>query len=206
VFQRFTDEARMAMVSAQEEARRLEHDRIATEHLLLGCAHADASMAALLPPLEDMRAELVRVAGEGRHSGGQIPFTERLTKTLELALRESDRREQSWIGTPHLVLAVTEQRDSGACGVLVALGSDVQDLRTGVEEALRNPPLPNRLEDVLDEARRLADEDGRAADPGDALLALSESDALVRQALEDLGVGREALRQAVSRARSRLKA
>jgi ATP-dependent Clp protease ATP-binding subunit ClpA len=205
VFERFSEEARMAMGHAQVEARRLGHERIATEHLLLGCARADVSMAALLPSFEDMRAELARVAGEGRYRDGQVPFSERLTKTLELAVRESHRREQSWIGTPHLVLAVTEQRDSGACGVLAALGVDLEELRAGVEEALQNPPLPNRLEDVLDDARRLADEDGRVADPGDALLALSESDPLVRMALEDLGVGHAPLRDAVSRARGRLK-
>ncbi len=95
MFERFTERARQVIVLAQEEARSLRHNYIGTEHLLLGLLREADGVAArvlgtLEVTLEEVRTEVTRIVGEGdSESQGQIPFTPRAKKVLELALARS---------------------------------------------------------------------------------------------------------------------
>ena len=95
MFERFTERARQVVVLAQEEARALKHNYIGTEHLLLGLLREEEGVAArvldgLEVSVEEVRAAVVRIVGSGEESPqGQIPFTPRAKKVLELALREA---------------------------------------------------------------------------------------------------------------------
>ena len=97
MFERFTERARHAVVFAQEEARILGHNHIGTEHILLGLLREEAdagarALGSLHVSIEKVRAEVVRIVGEGEAGAvttGQIPFTPRAKKVLELSLREA---------------------------------------------------------------------------------------------------------------------
>jgi ATP-dependent Clp protease ATP-binding subunit ClpC len=95
VFERFTESARQVVVLAQDEARTLKHDYIGTEHLLLGLARqqdtvAQQALGSLGVTLEEVRGEVGRIVGEGQRPAlGQIPFAPRTKKVLELSLREA---------------------------------------------------------------------------------------------------------------------
>ena len=95
MFERFTERARQVVVLAQEEARILKHNYIGTEHILLGLLREEEGLAArvlesLDITVERVRAQVVRIVGSGEEvTSGQIPFTPRAKKVLELALREA---------------------------------------------------------------------------------------------------------------------
>jgi ATP-dependent Clp protease ATP-binding subunit ClpC len=100
------------MVLAQDEARALRHNYIGTEHLLLGLLREQRGLAArvlgsLAITSEEARAQLVRIVGQGDEVvTGQIPFTARAKKVLELALREALSLGHDYIGTEHLLLGL----------------------------------------------------------------------------------------------------
>src|SRR5512136_706879 len=110
MFERFTERARQVVVLAQEEARALKHNYIGTEHLLLGLLREEEGVAArvldgLEVSVEEVRAAVVRIVGSGEESPqGQIPFTPRAKKVLELALREALSLGHNYIGTEHILL------------------------------------------------------------------------------------------------------
>ena len=93
MFERFTERARQVVVLAQDEARHLKHDYIGTEHILLGLLREEEGVAArvlrqLGIPEEEVRAQVARIVGSGDDvATGQIPFTPRAKKILELSLR-----------------------------------------------------------------------------------------------------------------------
>ena len=97
MFQRFTERARHVVVFAQEEARGFKHDYIGTEHILLGLLREEEGVAArVLGTLEitadGVRTQIAQIVGLGEEAAtGQIPFTPRAKKVLELALREIGR-------------------------------------------------------------------------------------------------------------------
>src|ERR671923_118537 len=92
MFERFTERARQVVVLAQEEARTLKHNYIGTEHILLGLLREEEGLAArvlesLDITVERVRAQVVRIVGSGEEvTSGQIPFTPRAKKVLELAV------------------------------------------------------------------------------------------------------------------------
>ena len=95
MFERFSDGARRAIVLAQDEARRLNHDHIGTEHILLGILRdgegvaADA-LGALGITLDAVRQQVEEIIGRGKKvPSGDVPFTPRAKKVLELSLREA---------------------------------------------------------------------------------------------------------------------
>src|SRR5947209_19007348 len=104
MFERFTERARQVVVLAQEEARTLKHNYIGTEHILLGLLREEEGLAAralmsLDITVERVRAQVVRIVGRGEEgTPGQIPFTPRSKRTLELALREALRSEERRVG------------------------------------------------------------------------------------------------------------
>ncbi len=128
MFERFTERARQVVVLAQEEARILKHNYIGTEHILLGLLREEEGLAArvlesLDITVERVRAQVVRIVGSGEEvTSGQIPFTPRAKKVLELALREALSLGHNYIGTEHILLALLELE--GGDGLLSGLGLD----------------------------------------------------------------------------------
>src|SRR3989441_7561312 len=140
MFERFTDRARRVVVLAQEEARMLDHNYIGTEHLLLGLVHegtgiASTALESLGISLRDVRARVEAIIGRGGGGPhGQIPFTPRAKKVLELSLREALQLGHDFIGTEHILLGLIREGEGVGAQVLVALGADLERVRRqGVE-------------------------------------------------------------------------
>ena len=144
MFERFTDKARRTVVLAQEEARRLRHDHIGTEHLLLGLLRerdgaAATALTSLRIGLDEARD---RIAAEGPpapgRSGemmsGHIPFTPQAKRTLELALREALQLGHDYIGTGHILLGIVRDPGCRGAAVLYELGADQAAVRARVTE------------------------------------------------------------------------
>ncbi|MCL5735355.1 MAG: ATP-dependent Clp protease ATP-binding subunit, partial [Actinobacteria bacterium] len=145
MFERFTERARQVIVLAQEEARTLRHNYIGTEHLLLGLLREADGVAArvlgsLEVSLEEVRGEVARIVGEGEHeSQGQIPFTPRAKKVLELALREALSLGHNYIGTEHVLLGLVRESEGVAARILNDLEVDADRVRQEVMRVLAGP-------------------------------------------------------------------
>ena len=145
MFERFTERARQVVVLAQEEAKNLHHNYIGTEHLLLGLLREADGVAArvlgsLEVTLEEVRGEVTRIVGEGEHeSQGQIPFTPRAKKVLELALREALSLGHNYIGTEHILLGLARESEGVAARILADLDVDLERVRQEVMRVLSGP-------------------------------------------------------------------
>jgi ATP-dependent Clp protease ATP-binding subunit ClpC len=130
MFERFTDQARRVVVLAQEEARRLNHSQIGTEHLLLGLLREPASVAtevlvSLGVSVEEVRVGVEESIGRGQTAPrGDMLFTPRAKRALELSLREAEQLGHHDVGTEHLLLGLLREGDGVAAQVLVGLGAD----------------------------------------------------------------------------------
>jgi len=142
MFQRFTDRSRQVVVLAQVEARRLDHNWIGTEHLLLGLIDEGGGVAArALESLgigqDAVRQQVVEIIGRGQQApSGHIPFTPRAKSVLELSLRESIQLGHDYIGTEHILLGLIRESDGVAAQVLVRLGADLDRVRQQVIQLL----------------------------------------------------------------------
>lgn len=138
MFERFTERARQVVVLAQHEARTLKHDYVGTEHILLGLLREQEGLAArvlesLNVDIEDVRAQVARVVGEGEEvTTGQIPFTPRAKKVLELSLREAISLGHNSIGTEHVLLGLARENEGLAARILLDFGIDAERLRNEV--------------------------------------------------------------------------
>jgi ATP-dependent Clp protease ATP-binding subunit ClpA len=167
MFERFTDRARRAVVLAQDEARRLDHNYIGTEHILLGLIHEGTGVAAralesLGVNLAAVRQQVEEIIGRGQQvPSGHIPFTPRAKKVLELSLRESQQLGQDYIGTEHILLGLIREGDGVAAQVLVKLGADLRRVRLQVIQLLHGhqaeEPVP-----TASAARELSLPEGKA--------------------------------------------
>ena len=146
MFERFTDRARRVVVLAQDEARRLNHNYIGTEHILLGLIHEGTGIAAkalesLGVNLAAVRQQVEEIIGRGQQAqSGHIPFTPRAKKVLELSLRESLQLGHNYIGTEHILLGLLREGDGVAAQVLVRLGADLNRVREQVIQLLHGHP------------------------------------------------------------------
>jgi ATP-dependent Clp protease ATP-binding subunit ClpC len=144
MFERFTDRAQRVVVLAQEEARRLNHNHIGTEHILLGLIHegegvAAASLESLDISLEAVRQQVEGIIGRGRAAPtGAIPYTPRAKKVLELSLREALQLGHHHIGTEHILLGLIREGRGAAAQVLVRLGADLARVREQVIQMLED--------------------------------------------------------------------
>lgn len=143
MFERFTDRARRVVVLAQEESRMLNHDRIGTEHLLLGLLRDDSETARALEhagiSLIAARGQLEQSPGRGRKGpSGHIPFTARAKKSLELALQVSQRLGGQSIGSPHLLRAILEMPDSSAQQLLKVFSVNIDELAVVADNLAQN--------------------------------------------------------------------
>src|ERR671937_406496 len=142
MFERFTERARQVVVHAQDEARALKHNYIGTEHLLLGLLRVEDGMAAkvlasLGVALEDVRARVADTIGLGDEvKGGEIPFTPRAKKVLELSLREALALGHNYIGTEHILLGLIRAGEGVAAQVLQTLRAHLNRVRQQVIQLL----------------------------------------------------------------------
>ena len=146
MFERFTDQSRRVVVLAQEEARRLDHNYIGTEHLLLGLRREERGAAARALESAEITAEAVReqietLIGRGQTApSGHIPFTRRAKKCLELSLREAMKLGHNYIGTGHLLLGLTSIQDCTGVRIRGAVGGDLAYLRSRVITEIEDQP------------------------------------------------------------------
>ena len=168
MFERFTDRARRVVALAQEEAKRLDHNYIGTEHILLGLIREGDGVAAkalesLGISLEVIRAQVEDRIGQGEQApSGHIPFTPRAKKVLDLSLRESEQLGHNYIGTEHILLGLIREGDGVAAQVLVMLGADLNRVRRQVIQLIHGPP-PGEDAPVTEMQARLVVVEGRLA-------------------------------------------
>jgi ATP-dependent Clp protease ATP-binding subunit ClpC len=142
MFERFTDRARRVVVLAQDDARMLNHNYVGTEHILLGLIHEGEGVAAqalgsLGIGLEAVRQQVEEIIGQGQQApSGEIPFTPRAKKVLELSLREAKQLGHNYIGTEHILLGLIREGEGVAAQVLVRLGADLNRVRQQVIQLL----------------------------------------------------------------------
>ncbi len=138
MFERFTDRARRVVVMAQEEARKMNHKYIGTEHLLLGLLAegegvAAKSLGSLGIDLNSTRETVIETVGVGQQAPtGHIPFTPRAKKVLELALREALQLGHNYIGTEHILLGLIREGEGVAAQVLGQAEAGLQKIRQTV--------------------------------------------------------------------------
>jgi len=142
VFERFTDRARRVVVLAQDESRRLNHDYIGTEHILLGLIAEGGGVAAralesLGISLESLRQRVEETVGRGeREPSGHIPFTPRAKTVLERSLTASRQLGHRYIGTEHILLGLLDEADGIAGQVLLSAGAYPDKVRQQVVRLL----------------------------------------------------------------------
>jgi len=143
MFNRFTERARKVIILAKEEARRFNHDYIGTEHILLGLIREGEGVAAAVlqkmgVSLENIRLEVEKLVQPGPSTQiiGDIPFTPRAKKALELAAEEARALGHNYIGTEHLLLGLIREGEGIASQVLLNLGMDLNTVRSEVMELL----------------------------------------------------------------------
>ncbi|MFA4854610.1 MAG: ATP-dependent Clp protease ATP-binding subunit [Candidatus Omnitrophota bacterium] len=143
MFNRFTERARKVIILAKEEARRFNHDYIGTEHILLGLIREGEGVAAAVlqkmgVSLENIRLEVEKLVQPGPTTQiiGDIPFTPRAKKSLELAAEEARSLGHNYIGTEHLLLGLIREGEGIASQVLMNLGMDLNSVRNEVMELL----------------------------------------------------------------------
>jgi ATP-dependent Clp protease ATP-binding subunit ClpC len=139
VLERFTDRARQVIDLAQDEARRFRHNYIGTEHLLLGLIRDETGLAARMLDSHGVRLEPAREwvtsqigVGDDEPFAGQLPFTPRMMKILELSLRDAEALNHHAIDTEHLLIALIHEGEGAALHMLQALGAPPEDVWTSI--------------------------------------------------------------------------
>ena len=142
MFEHFTDRAIRSIMLAQEEARRLGHNLVGTEQILLGLIAEGTSVAAIVlkefgVTLEQVRNLVAKIIGRGSGSTpAELPFTPKAKRLFELAFKEARQLGHNYIGPEHLLLAILQDKDSVAGKVLQHLGLEMTLLRTRLIQAI----------------------------------------------------------------------
>nr|WDA99015.1 Clp protease ATP binding subunit [Gronococcus sybilensis] len=142
MFERFTEKAIKVIMLAQEEARRLGHNFVGTEQILLGLIGEGTGIATkVLKPmginLKDARAEVEKIIGRGSgFVAVEIPFTPRAKRILEISLDEARELGHNYIGTEHLLLGLVREGEGVAARVLENLGVELAKVRPQVMKEL----------------------------------------------------------------------
>ncbi len=143
MFDRFTDRAKKVMSFARQEAMKFNHEYIGTEHILLGLVQEGSGVAAnvlknMTIDLEKIRHEVEKIVktGPSMVTMGQLPFTPRAKKVLELSMEEASQLAHNYIGTEHLLLGLIRENEGIAAQVLMNLGVKLDEVREEVLEFL----------------------------------------------------------------------
>ncbi len=154
MFERFTDQSRKVMALADQEAQRLNHEYIGTEHILLGLlAEGSGGGATVLRELgvdlEKAKTAVLTMVKEGPDPvwGGKLPQTPRAKKAIEFAIAEARELGHNYVGTEHILLGLLNEQDGVAAQALVRLGLNLDQvlsatlhLLEGKNEQSPNPP------------------------------------------------------------------
>ena len=138
MFERFTEKAIKVIMLAQEEARRLGHNFVGTEQILLGLIGEGTGIAAktlkqMGVNLKDARVEVEKIIGRGSgFVAVEIPFTPRAKRVLELAWDEARQLGHNYIGTEHLLLGLIREGEGVAAKVLESLSIEIGRVRSNV--------------------------------------------------------------------------
>ncbi|XP_057415994.1 chaperone protein ClpC, chloroplastic-like [Lotus japonicus] len=138
MFERFTEKAIKVIMLSQEEARRLGHNFVGTEQILLGLVGEGTGIAARVLKamgisLKDARVEVEKTIGRGSgFVAVEIPFTPRAKRVLELSLEEARQLGHNYIGSEHLLLGLLREGEGVAARVLQDLGADPNNIRAQV--------------------------------------------------------------------------
>ena len=141
-FDKFTERARRVLTLAQEEAQRLNHNYIGTEHILLGLVREEDGVAAkvlanLGVELNKVRSAVEFIIGRGeRSTTGEIGLTPRAKKVIELAIDEARQLGHNYIGTEHLLLGLLREGEGVAAGVLESFGINLERVRAEMTRIL----------------------------------------------------------------------
>ena len=161
MFDRFTDRAKKVMNLARQEAQRFNHEYLGTEHVLLGLVQEGSGVAANVLKnmgidLNKIRMEVEKIVktGPSMVTMGQLPFTPRAKKVLELSMEEAGNLGHNYIGTEHLLLGLIKENEGIAAQVLLNLGIKLEDVREEVLDFLG----ADTTEDEDDEASIGGDE------------------------------------------------
>ena len=142
MFERFTEKAIKVIMLAQEEARRLGHNFVGTEQILLGLIGEGTGIGpkvlkAMGVNLKDARVEVEKIIGRGSgFVAVEIPFTPRAKRVLELSLEEARQLGHNYIGTEHLLLGLIREGEGVAARVLENLGVDLSKVRSQIIQSL----------------------------------------------------------------------
>jgi ATP-dependent Clp protease ATP-binding subunit ClpC len=149
--ERFTQRARRVLSLAHEEAERMHHNYIGTEHLLLGLIREEGGVAGrvlrelgLEPPRVKEMVE--RLTGIGRHTGGRIQLAPGTEQVLQLAVEEARRMGHHYIGTEHLLLGLVRQGEGVGIDVLRRLGVTPEQIRRQTRRILQETPIRRSTE------------------------------------------------------------
>lgn len=163
-FDRFTQRARKALDLATEEARRLQHSYVGTEHLLLGLLREGDGIAArglhnLGVELEQARLQVEGITGKGEPGGAIQPgLTPRARKTIELAVDVARRLGHHYLGTEHLLMGIVREGEGLACAVLKNLGVALETIQPEMirllGEHVERPPVPEEAATLVSEGER----------------------------------------------------
>ncbi|MFY9214031.1 MAG: ATP-dependent Clp protease ATP-binding subunit [Tissierellaceae bacterium] len=137
MFGRFTERAQKAILLAQEEAKKLRHNYVGTEHLLLGLIAENTGVGALSlkefgVTLEKVREEVEKAIGKGEHESDIVGFTPRTKRIFELSLLQARNLGHNYVGTEHILLGLLSEGEGVAVLILQNLGVDIQKLANRV--------------------------------------------------------------------------
>jgi hypothetical protein len=166
-FDKFTERARKVLRLAQEEAQRLRHNYIGTEHLLLGLVREREGIAGRVlsgqgVDLDEVRARVEHIIGRGDHVvTGEVGFTPRAKKVVQLAVDEAVDLGHHYIGTEHILLGLVREGEGIAAGVLESFGLRLGQVRAAVLQGLAHlPPDEAREREAREQASRAPSSSG----------------------------------------------
>ena len=145
----FTERVRKVLAMAREEAERLRHEYVGTEHILLGLIREPVGVSAAvlqnlsldLDEVQQKVEETVKKGRSGQTTGPDLPYTSRAKKVLELAMSEARELNHTYVGTEHILLGLLREEKGIAAQVLMQLGLSVESVRA---ESLRLLGTPMR--------------------------------------------------------------
>jgi ATP-dependent Clp protease ATP-binding subunit ClpA len=216
VYDQFTDRARKVMLLANQEAQRLNHEYIGTEHILLGLVKEGSGIAAnvlenLGIDLRKIRLEIEKILRSGPDTifMGKLSLTRRATKVIEYSIEEARKFQHRGVGTEHLLLGLLREEEAVAAQVLMNLGLTLDAVRsetlnvlgpgvTAIEELQNLQGVPTEIQQELTELDKalaqLDQEKEQAVADGEfekAAILRERADRLMRRREAVLGVGRK---------------